>query len=98
MSYEDSMRMIARQMIAQHGKLVEVNCVSAHHPCHIELLFADGYKEIVGEGSMQVDISMLKFGYQGTGTSCFHAFLSEAGFNVTLDQLANLPNGTVLKP
>ena len=98
MGYEDSMRQTARQMIAQHGKLVEVQCNSGHHPCDIVLVFADGHKESVGDHDMQVNISMMKFGYHGTGTSCFHAFLSEAGFNVTLDQLANLENGTVLKP
>lgn len=98
MGYEDQMRQIARQMIARHGNLVEVNCVSGHHPCHIELLFADGYKEVIGQHSGRVDISMMKFGYHGTGTSCFHAFLNEAGYKVTFEDLANLENGTILKP
>lgn len=97
MGYEDQMRQIARQMIAMHGNLVEVNCISGHHPCHIELLFADGHKEIVGDHNGQVDISMMKFGYMGTGTTCFHAFLNEAGFDIAYEELANLDNGTVLK-
>ena len=98
MNYESQMRQIAGQMIAQHGKLVEVHCVSGHHPCNIELLFADGHKETVGDHSGRVDISMMKFGYHGTGTKCFYAFLNEAGFNVTFEELVNLENGAVLKP
>jgi len=98
MDYESNMRQIARQMITSHGNLVEVNCISGHHPCNIELMFADGYKEVVGDHNMQIDISMMKFGYHGTGTRCFHAFLNEAGFNVSFEDLVNLENGTVLKP
>ena len=98
MGYEDQMRQIARQMIAQHGNLVEVNCISGLRPVNIELKFAYGYKEIISKHSGQVDISMMKFGYHGTGTRCFHAFLDEAGYKVTFEDLVNLENGTVLKP
>jgi len=96
-AYEDQMRQLARQLIAKHGDLVEVRCVSGHHPCHIELVFSDGEKIVVGKHSGRVDISMMKAGYHGTGPSCFHAFLDEAGFDVTLEQVANMEKGTVLR-
>ena len=97
MGFEDQMRQIARQMIAKHGDLVEVRCVSGNNPCHIELVFSGGEKLVVGQHSGHVDISMIKAGYHGTGSRCFHAFLNEAGFDVTFDQIVNMKNGTVLQ-
>ena len=98
MAYEDQMRQLARQLIAKHGDLVEVRCVSGHNPCHIELVFSDGAKIVVGEHSGRVGISIMKAGYHGTGARCFHAFLDEAGFDVTFEQVVKMENGTVLRP
>ncbi|HEY44001.1 MAG TPA: hypothetical protein G4O11_08480 [Anaerolineae bacterium] len=97
MAYEAQMRQLARQLISKHGDLAEVHCVSGHNPCQIELLFSDGEKIIVGQHSGHVDISMMKAGYHGTGSRCFHAFLDEAGFDVTFEQVVNMKNGTVLR-
>ena len=99
MAHEDQLCKIARQLIATHGDLVEVRCVSGHNPCHIELVFSDGEKIVVGEHSSgRVDISMMKAGYHGTGSRCFHAFLDEAGFDVTFEQVVDMEKGTVLRP
>lgn len=98
MAYEVQMRQLARQLIAKHGNLVEVHCVSGNNPCHIMLVFSDGEKIIIGEHSGRVDISMMKAGYHGTGSRCFHAFLDAAGFNVTFEQVVKMKNGTVLRP
>ena len=97
MAYEAQMRQIARQLISKHGDLSEVNCVSGNNPCRIKLVFADGEKIDVGEHSGRVDISMMKAGYQGTGSRCFYAFLDEAGFDLTYEQVARMKKGTVLR-
>lgn len=97
MGYEGEMRQLARQLIRKHGDLAEVRCVSGHHPCHIELVFLHGEKIVVGEHSGGVDISMMKFGYHGTGSRCFHAFLDEAGFDVTFEQVVHMEKGTILR-
>ena len=99
MAYEGQMRQLARRLIAKHGDLVEVRCVSGHNPCHIELVFSDGEMIVVGEHSSgRVDISMMKAGYHGTGSRCFHAFLDEAGFDVTFEQIVGMKKDTVLRP
>ena len=92
-----AMRQLARRLIEQHGDLVEVRCVSGHHPCHIELLFASGHQIHVGEHSGQVDITMLKFGYAGAGPDCFRAFLDEAGFHLSPEQIATMQPGSGLR-
>jgi hypothetical protein len=97
MAYEQQMRQISRQLKSKHGNLSEVHCVSGHNPCQIELVFSDGEKIVVGEHSGNLDISMMKAGYHGTGSRCFHAFLDEAGFDVTFEQIVNMKNGTVLQ-
>jgi hypothetical protein len=95
--YEEVMKSLARFFIWEHGNLGEVRCVSGHDPCRIELVFADGHEVVVGDHSGDVDITMMKFGYRGTGPSCFHAFLSEAGFNITDEQVSEIEAGTILR-
>ena len=97
MAYEAQIRQIARQLISKHGDLSEVRCVSGHNPCRIELVFADGERINVGEHSGRVDISIMKAGYHGTGSRCFHAFLEEAGFDVTFEQVVGMKKDTVLR-
>lgn len=95
--YEQAMRKEARRLIAEHGELVEVRCVSGPPDYRIELVFADGHEEVITEHSGRIDITMMKFGYLGTGTRCFHAFLDEAGFKgVSLEQLAEMEGPKVL--
>jgi len=97
MAYEDEMRELAGRLIAKHGDVSEVRCVSGHHPCHIELVFSDGEQIVVGEHSGRVDISIMKAGYHGTGSRCFHAFLEAAGFDVTFEKVVKMEDGTVLR-
>jgi hypothetical protein len=96
--YEQAMRSEARRLIAQHGNLVEARCLSGLPNPRIELLFTDGHEETITRHSGGADISMMKFGYSGTGTECFWAFLDEAGFKgVSLDQLQTMRGPQVLR-
>lgn len=97
MGYFDNTRELARRLIEKHGDLVEVRCVSGSRPCHIELIFADGHELHVGEHSGGLDISILKFGYYGTGPRMFHSFLDEAGFHISYEQVAEMKAGTILR-
>lgn len=95
--YESQMRQIAQQLIAKHGELLEVRCVSGNNPCHIELEFSDGNVIVVGDHSGEVDINLMKAGYHGTGAFCFYVFLNEARFNITEEQVGNMNNDTFLR-
>ncbi len=96
--YEQAMRQEARRLIAEHGEVVEVRCVSGPPDYRIELEFTDGYQEVIARHSGQIDITMMKFGYSGTGTECFWAFLDEAGFkDVSLQQLQTMKGPQVLR-
>ncbi|MGB5934217.1 MAG: hypothetical protein WBH57_14280 [Anaerolineae bacterium] len=96
--YEQAMRQGARRLIAEHGELVEVRCVSGPPNYRIELVFADGHEETITRHSGRIDITMMKFGYMGTGTRSFHAFLNEAGFkDISLEQLATMEGPQVLR-
>ena len=95
--YESKMRQIAQQLIKKHGELMEVRCVSGNNPCHIELEFSDGNVVVVGDHSGELDISLMKAGYHGTGSECFYFFLTEARFHVTVKQVGNMTNGTFLR-
>ncbi|GEM_PF-1717666 len=96
-TYEQAMRRGAKRLIAEHGELVEVRCVSGPPNYQIELVFADGHEEVITQHSGRIDITMMKFGYMGTGTRCFRAFLDEAGFkDVSYEQLATMEGPQVL--
>jgi hypothetical protein len=96
--YEQAMRSEARRLVVQHGDLVEVRCLSGPPDPRIELLFADGHQETITQHSGGIDISMMKFGYSGTGTECFWAFLDEAGFkDLSLEQLQTMEGPQVLR-
>ena len=97
-TYEQAMRQEARRLISEHGDLLEVRCISAPPDSRIELLFANGHEEIITRHSGRIDITMMKFGYAGTGTECFWAFLDEAGFeDGTLKQLQTMQGPQVLR-
>jgi len=76
---------------------VEIRCVACSNSDHIELVFADKHEILIDEHSGNVDITMMKFGYHGTGPKCFHTFLNEAGFNVSFEDVATMKAGTVLR-
>lgn len=96
--YEAAMRSEARRLILQHGDLLEVRCVSGPPDPRIELIFSDGHQEAITRHSGRIDISMIKFGYSGTGTECLWTFLDEAGFkDVTLEQLQTMEGPQVLR-
>jgi hypothetical protein len=96
--YEQAMRSEARRLIAQHGDLLEVRCISGPPDPRIEFIFSDGHQETVTQHSGRIDISMMKFGYSGTGTECLWSFLDEAGFkDVSLEQLQSMEGPQVLR-
>ena len=96
--YEWEIRKIARVLIGMHGRLVEACCISGHNPGHIGLAFEDGHEIVVGKHSLRVDITMIKFGYDGTGTRCFHAFLDECGFKTSYFDLKAMQGPVTLRP
>ena len=94
MVYDQEMRHFAQELTGAYGPLVEVRFVG-----HIELEFACGHViHIGGPCYGRVNINMMQYGYPGTGSRCLHAFLNEAGYNVTFDEIAHMKDGTILHP
>jgi len=95
-----AIRHLAREMIVGHGDLVEVRCVQGPVPSwRIELVFADGLETIITESQgTTANITWMKFGYFGQGPELFHAFLNEAGYPVTYEEVAAIKAGSVLRP
>ena len=88
--YKAAYRDLARSLIAQHGRLSEARCLRDHS---LLLAFADGFEWPVREHAGQV----MKYGYVGTGPLCFHAFLDEAGFDLSFDEVAALKDDCILR-
>jgi GNAT superfamily N-acetyltransferase len=65
----------AKELMKQYGELLEVRC-EADATRHIVLAYENGTVPVEKHGSM------LQYGYAGTGTSCFWAFLDESSFEV----------------
>jgi hypothetical protein len=96
--YEHAMRKIAKDLIKKHGNLLEVRCVQGPDPyTGIELIFANGHKIAVPPSNYgQINIGMMKFGYSGTGPYCFWAFLHEAGFNISPEDIETIKAPSIL--
>ena len=94
--YMIAMVLIACKLRRKYGELVEVRCLD--DPQRIELIYERGHGFTITEHSGHPDITMIKFGYRGTGPDCFYAFLNEAGFNISLEQIADIkPPHTLYK-
>jgi len=68
----------ARELIRKHGKPVEI-CIAGNHD--IRVLFKKGGRYILGGFTV---------GYRGTGPDYCKQFLNEAGFTVSIDQIAEM--------
>jgi hypothetical protein len=68
----------ARELMRKHGKPVEVLIAGNHD---IRVLFKDGERYILGGFTV---------GYRGTGPDYCKRFLDEAGFNVSIDEIADM--------
>ncbi len=82
--YSIGMVLIACRLRKRHGALVKIQCLDNGY---IELLYGDGHQISIREHSGHPDITMMKFGYAGTGPECFYAFLNENGFSVSMKEV-----------
>ena len=75
--YKCAMFAIAERLGKRHRNLVEARCLNDPRTSlgRIELAFEDGHEIIVTEHSGHMDITLIKFGYSGTGPFCFYRFL-----------------------
>lgn len=75
--YAEAAEQNARELISQYGEVVQVNLKESKE---IEVVFQGGQTATLG--------SLFKFGYQGTGPTCFAVWLRAAGFDVTNEAVA----------
>ena len=90
MAYEAEGRKIAVDLRAQCGRLLEAR-LESKSPSRIVLVFEKQTITLPGNFIFQ-------FGYSGSGPDCFHSFLQESGFKVTMEQITTAKAGDVLKP
>ena len=96
---ENVIRNIAKKMISKHGVLKEVRCITGKGNCNMELVYADGYIQKVGNTNPSAyDINMINFGYGGSATRFFFEFLDESGYEFTFEELSKIENGSLLRP
>jgi hypothetical protein len=88
-AYEAEGRKAAQDLEKHFGKLMEARCESKS-PWKIVLVFSGGIWEVPRD-------FIFKFGYSGSGTDSFHAFLVASGLNVSKDAIEKAEAGTVFK-
>jgi hypothetical protein len=76
--YPDLSLQKALQLMQRHGKPVEI-CIAGDHD--IRVLFTDGSRYILGGFTV---------GYRGTGPDYTERLLDAAGFNVSIDEIAEM--------
>lgn len=77
-TYPDLSLQKALQLMQRHGKPAEI-CIAGNHD--IRVLFGDGSKYILGGFTV---------GYRGTGPDYTKRLLDAAGFNVSIDEIAEM--------
>jgi hypothetical protein len=77
-NYPDKSLEIARKLIKLHGRPIEI-CIVANHD--IRVIFNDGSRYILGGFTV---------GYYGTGPDYTKIFLDIAGFNISIDEIAEM--------
>ncbi len=93
--YMIGMVLIASKLRKKHGPLNEVHF--SEEPHRIELIYDDNHRIVVAGHDGHPDITMINFGYSGTGPDCLYSFLNESGFNVTMQKLEKIKTPSVLK-
>ncbi len=76
--YPDKSLEIAHELMRQYGRPVEI-CIAGDHD--IRVLFKDGTRYILGGFTV---------GYRGTGPDYTKAFLDAAGFDISIDSIADM--------
>jgi len=77
----ETVRRRARELQSEHGPLVRVQCIT---DVDIRLIYKDG---AVIDGRLQGGQLLLTCGYAGQGSTQFHAFLTESGFQISLEDV-----------
>ena len=91
--YQVAMILIADKLKRKYGRLVEVRCL--YDPQRIELIYESGHGFQILMHTGHPDISIIKFGYKGTGPDCFFSFLKENDFKISLKKIQTLKTPTV---
>ena len=89
MAYEEEGRKAASALAKRFGELREARCESKS-PWKIVLVFSSGIFEVPSD-------FIFKFGYSGSGTDCFHAFLEASGLHVLKSDVEKAAEGTVFR-
>lgn len=76
--YPDRSLKIAHELMRRYGRPVEI-CIAGNHD--IRVLFKDGSRYILGGFTV---------GYHGTGPDYTKAFLDAAGFDISIDSIADM--------
>ena len=93
MTLKNEIHAIARKMKAEHGSVTEIKGGRNNEPI---ITFADGYILNVPVHSGKVDVSILTYGYGGTGPDCFYEFLFEVGFDISYEKITTMREGEVI--
>ena len=93
---ERSYRKMARDFAQKHGQLRSVEYLSHYPNFEINFVF-DKHTVYSGRRRGEYDINFLSLGYFGEGPQYARAFLDELGFSMTLEEIAAIKPGAVIK-
>lgn len=86
-NYCVAMAIIAYKLREKHGELEEIRCFEGPK---IELQYADHHIIHIAEQSGNLNLTLIKYGYEGTGPDCFYTFINENGFQITKEEIKKI--------
>jgi uncharacterized protein YlzI (FlbEa/FlbD family) len=84
---------MSRDLISEHGTLVEVDYVSHFPKFEIWFSYEDGTRLYSGQRTGHYDIHFMSLGYVGEGPRNARHFLAAAGFDLTSEQIESVKPG-----
>ncbi len=90
-------RQLSKDLLQRHGPLRSVRCVSGFPRFEIWFSYADGVRIYSGRRTGTYDIHFLTLGYVGEGPRYAKAFLEEAGFSMSAEEIDSIRPGAAIE-
>lgn len=84
---------MSKQLVAKHGALKQVVCISLYPDFKIEFHYADGACIRSDRRTREYDIHFMRLGYTGEGPRYAKHFLAAAGFDLTSEEIDGVRSG-----
>ncbi|MBN2266757.1 MAG: S1 RNA-binding domain-containing protein [Candidatus Babeliaceae bacterium] len=93
---EDFYAQMSRDLVAEHGPLTKIECISLFPNFEIQFFYHDGASVYSGQRTGKHDIHFLSLGYVGEGSRYAKCFLAAAGFDLTWKEIEAIKPGDII--